>query len=163
MAGEILVAVKGGDPIEEIVPYLEKITQPGVRVLFLIPYPVESRLYWRDHWVTAESARKVMLVERRVNDRYSWEMQKGLAEEKISPARKALQKRRVDVAVEVYTGSLRKKIREYTASGGASLVLMPGESYHPFMRLLQGMVTLFGLLRRPSIPTVILLNPKDAV
>jgi len=42
MSKKILVPLKKHDRIEEIVPYLEEVTQPGTNVVFLIHYPVNG-------------------------------------------------------------------------------------------------------------------------
>jgi hypothetical protein len=41
MAEQILVPLKRNDRVEVIIPYLEKVTQPGMRVVFLAHYPVD--------------------------------------------------------------------------------------------------------------------------
>jgi hypothetical protein len=35
--------VKRNDRVEELFPCVEKVAQPGVRVVFLVPYPVNFR------------------------------------------------------------------------------------------------------------------------
>lgn len=40
MAAKILVPLKRHDRIEAIIPYIAQVTQPGMRVVFLIHHPV---------------------------------------------------------------------------------------------------------------------------
>jgi len=42
-AEQMLVLVKRNDRVEELIPYAPKVAQPGVRVVFLVPYPVNFR------------------------------------------------------------------------------------------------------------------------
>jgi len=42
MAEKILVPLKRHDRVEEVVSYIEKVTQPGTSVVFLIHHPVNS-------------------------------------------------------------------------------------------------------------------------
>ena len=42
MAEKILVPLKRHHRVEEVVPYIEKVTQPGTSVVFLIHHPVTN-------------------------------------------------------------------------------------------------------------------------
>lgn len=163
MAKQILFPLKRDDRIEDLIPFLEELAKPGMRVVFLVPYPVESWLYLKDHWVTTESPREATLAGRKIMDRYSWEVQKGLAEQKVAPAREVLQKVGMEVGVDLYTGSLRKVIEDCTANGDAPLIMMRAGSGHPLMRLLSRTILPFGLFKRPSSPPIVLLHPNDGI
>jgi hypothetical protein len=159
MAGQILVPLKRHDRIEEILPYLEKIAQPGMRVVFLVPYPIEAWLWLQDHWVSTESTREAMSAGRKIMERHSWEMQKGLAEQKISLGCDALHRQGVQVAVDVYTGNLRRIIEDYAANGDVDLIMLQAGSRNRITKLMWRTIPLFGLFNRPSFPPVLLLYP----
>ncbi len=163
MAGQILVPLKRHDRIEEIIPYIETIAKPGMRVVFLIPYPVESRLWFRDHWVTTESTREAMLAGRRIMERYSWEAQRELAEQKVFLAREALRSRGVEITVDVYAGSLKRVVRSYTGNGDIYWIMMQTGSSLPMRGLLDRTLSLFGLLKRPGFSPMLLLHPDYGV
>ena len=42
MATKILVPLKKHDRLEEIVPYIEELAEPGVSVVFLVRHPVSG-------------------------------------------------------------------------------------------------------------------------
>lgn len=161
MAGQILVALNRHDRIQEILPYIEEIAKPGMRIVFLIPYPVELWLYLRDHWVTTESPTKAMLEGRKIMERYSWELQRGLAEQRVFPAREALRKRGVEIAVDIYTGSLRKVVESYTHDGDVHVIMMRAGIGLRIMGFLHGISPLFRLFKRPSFSSVLLLHPDN--
>jgi len=115
MIGKILVALGGNDRVEETIPCVEKLARPGMKVVFLLRYPVEFWRYFRDHWVTTESARNATSAGKTIKEGYSWEAQRALAEQLVAPARLALQSRKVEVEVNLYTGSLAKTVRDYRA------------------------------------------------
>ena len=73
MAKRIVIPLKRNSLIEEILPGLGKIAQPGMRVVFLIPYPVESWSYR-----TTESPTKAMLAGREISHRSSWGPAEGI-------------------------------------------------------------------------------------
>lgn len=160
MAGQILVPLKRNDRIEDVIPYIEDVAKPGMRVSFFIPYPVEPWLWLRDHWVTTESPREAILAGRKITESYSWDMQRGLAERKVVLARQALHKKGVEVTVDVYTGSLKRVVESYLSNGDVQLIVMRARSR--IMSFLYGAIPLFGLFKRPSFSPVLLVHHRPA-
>ncbi|MBI2361335.1 MAG: hypothetical protein HYV04_20910 [Deltaproteobacteria bacterium] len=160
MASQILVALRRSDRVEEMVAYVEKVAQPGGRVVFLVPYPVDLWLYIGDHWVEVESAREAILAGRRLGSRYSWHVQKALAEQKIAPAQEVLARKGVEVAVDLYTGSLKRVLKDYEASGEIYLVIIRALGGRLLANLLQRIAFPFSLSRLPS-SLVLLLNANN--
>lgn len=160
MASHILVALRRHDRVEEVLPYLEKVAQPGGRVVFLVRYPVHLWLYIGDHWVEAESPRKAMLAARHLASQYSWPVQQALAEQKIMPAQMILARKGVKVAVDLYTGSLKRVLKDYAASGEIYLVMLRVMGERWLASLLRRIMFPFSLSRSPS-SLVLLLNAKN--
>jgi hypothetical protein len=138
MAGQILIPFNSDLPVKDIISVIEEAAKPGMRVVFLIRYPVDPWLWFRDHWVTTESSREAMLAGSKVMERYCWEGQRALAEEMVAPWRHVLQKMGVRASVDIYTGSLSSALEKYSRGDEISLV-MPAQSDLPIM----------GFLRRP--------------
>lgn len=138
MAGQILVPFNSHLQLKYIISVIEKAAKPGMRVVFLVRYPVDPWVWFRDHWVTTESSRKAMLAGRKVIEKYSCERQGALAEEMLAPCRHVLQKMGVKATVDVYTGSLSSVVETYSRGNETSLV-MRGQNDLPTM----------GFLRRP--------------
>lgn len=55
MAGQLIVPLKRHEHVADVVPYLEKIGQPGMKVVFLLPLPTRYRNWSRD-WQMAREA-----------------------------------------------------------------------------------------------------------
>lgn len=159
MTRVILVSFKRHNRVEEFIPYLEEVAQPGMRVIFLIPYPVESSISLRDYWVTTESAKQAMLAGKKIMEAHCWELQKRLAEQKLSPAREILARKGVEVAVDICTGSLRKVVKDYTAKGDVHLIMMQAENALWIRRLLWRMSPIFGHFKQPGSSPVLLVHP----
>jgi hypothetical protein len=85
MAGQILVPFNSHFRVEDIISVIEEAAKPGMRVVFLVRYPVDPWVWFRDHWVTTESSRNAMLAGGKVMEKYSWEGQRALAEEMVAP------------------------------------------------------------------------------
>jgi len=71
MEDRIVVALKARDRIQEIIPILQKIAKPGIKVMFLVSYPVDPRAWLRDHRIVTESARKAKACFRRAAREYA--------------------------------------------------------------------------------------------
>jgi hypothetical protein len=138
MAGQILIPFNSDLRVKDIISVIEEAAKPGMRVVFLMRYPVDPWVWFRDHWVTTESSRDAMLAGRKVMERYSWEGQRALAEEMVAPWRYVLQRMGVRASVDIYTGSFSSVLEKYSRGDEISLV-MPAQSDLPIM----------GFLRRP--------------
>jgi len=158
MAGQILIPLNSRHRIKNLIPYLEEVAKPGMRVVFLIPYPVDPWSWLQDHWVTTESSRQAMLAGRKITKTYSRERQKALAEERIAPWHHALHKLDVEVTVDVYTGSLASIVESYNRGGDVSLIMRPQNGLS-IMRSLCQTIAFLGLIKRVSFPPVLLLRP----
>ncbi|TMA09901.1 MAG: universal stress protein [Deltaproteobacteria bacterium] len=141
VAKQIVVPLTRHDRIEEIIPYLEEIAKPGMRVVFLVPYGVELWAYLRDHWITMESP---TLAGKKIKE------QKGSAEHGILAARDAFRSMGVEITVEVYTGSLKRVIRNYTTNGDMHLIIMRAAGVARLMRFFMGCS-----FRQPGLPPVL--------
>jgi hypothetical protein len=159
MEREILVLFRRRDRIEEILPHIEKIAQPGMRVVFLVPYPVKLWPWVRDHWVTTDSSREAMVAGREIMDKYSWEAQKELADQKIFLARAVLHKKQVDVVVNLCVSSMRRVIKDHSVDRKARWVLFRAENRYQLINLIRRTLSLFGASKRPVSPPVLVLHP----
>jgi len=149
MSETILVPIKGRGEIEQIVPYLEKITRPGTRVVFLIRYPADGLNWLAAYSGTMETGVQEVLMANTVSERLAWEEQKRLAEERVFQACKRLRKGGADVDVHVYTGSLRKTLTDRAVYGNSSLILIPAKDGR-LRSLLRGVIGLFSTFKKPA-------------
>ena len=129
MAGQILISFNSHLRVEDIISVIEEAAKPGMRVVFLVRYPVDPWVWFRDHWVTTESSRNAMLAGRKITERYSQEGQRALAERRVAPWRYVLQKMGVKATVAVYTGSLSSVVETYRRENEISLVMQDHPRY----------------------------------
>jgi hypothetical protein len=160
MLEKILVVFRGSDRVDRMVPYLEKLVTPGMTAIFLIPYPLDSRQYLRDCWVTTESPRAAASAAAELNRHYSWEAQLELAENRLAAVRRALEKIPVEVEIRLYSRSLRAAVQACTAGGDVRWVVIPARSIL-WSRLRAARHGLFAA-SRTSAP-IILQDPQLAV
>jgi hypothetical protein len=159
MAKQILVPLRKDDRIEEIIPYIKQVAQPGMSVVFLIHHPVNGFKGLQAYCGIMECGLDNTLALRRMEESCSMETRKRLAQQRVFHTCAALQQLGVKIAVELYTGSLRKTLRGYVLSGDVDLIVMRPGFGLGITRLLHGMVSFWGALKRPSIRPVFLLQP----
>ena len=110
MEKRVLVGLRSDGQIDDAVSFLQDIVTPGMKVVFLIPYPVEPWSYLPPHCDDAESGRAATLAGRKHLGQFTWETQCNLTEAKLSSARQALGDKNVEVEFELYTGRLMSAI-----------------------------------------------------
>ncbi|MEX0802252.1 MAG: hypothetical protein WD688_02865 [Candidatus Binatia bacterium] len=154
MNKKILVPLGQHDRTEEMIPYIEGVARSGMRVVFLVRYPVGG-LQWPTKEPETESASEV----KELLDYYSWEANLERANADIAPAVEALGESGVEVSVDVYAGSLKKAVRSHTASGDVHLVMTRASIGQRIAGFLNGSSSLFDLFKQP---TVLLIHPGMA-
>ncbi|MGE5305318.1 MAG: hypothetical protein ACM3TN_18565 [Alphaproteobacteria bacterium] len=163
MAEKILVPLKRYDRVEEVIPYIEKVTQPGASVVFLIHHPTNNHKWLQAYCGIMESGLEKTLAIRRMVESYSMKMRSQLARQKVFNTCAALHKLGVKVAVEIYTGSLRKTLKSHVLGGDVDLIVMRPGIGNRFMNFLQGVISVRNLIRRTAFVPVFVLNPKQHI
>ena len=159
MAEKILVPLRRDDRIEEIIPYIKQVAQPGMSVVFLIRHQVDGFKWLQAYCGIMECGIENALALRRMEESYALETRRRLAQQRVFHACAALQQLGVKMAVELYTGSLRKTLRGYVLNGDVDFILMRPGIGVGIMRFLRAMVSLWSAPKRPSIRPVLLLHP----
>ncbi len=151
MAKQILVPLKRDDQVEAIIPNIERIAQPGMRVVFLLRYPLDGfQAHIRAGRATGETGIPKPAVVRTIVESYSLESQQRLARQRVFPACDALQKKGAEVAVDVYTGNLGDAVKSYTAKGDVHLILQRAGIGHLISRFINDMISVLRSEERPS-------------
>jgi len=142
VTGQILVPLRRNDRIEDVVPYLEQIAQPGCKVTLLVHYSVENL-----DWYQSKLAASVI------------EEQKLVAKKNTFLALEPLRERDVNVVLDIYAGPLKKVVKQYTRRGDVDLVMFATGARSWVGRLFQNcLLTLnFSFLSKSS--SVLLLRP----
>jgi hypothetical protein len=158
MSKEILVNFKSYDRVEDILPCLERVAQPGTKVTFLVRYPVDGIISIRSNEVFGRAA--ALAETRRLGKYYSWEENQKRAEWKVSPARETLERKGAEVAVDLYAGSLKQAIKSHVPEGGENLVMTRAGIGHWIASFLNGANPALRLFGRPSLSPVLLIQPR---
>lgn len=141
MTGQILVPLRRGDSIADVIPYLEQIAGPGSKIIFLVHYSVEGL-----DWFQNKSTTSVIKEQKRVPDK------KTLALER-------LRERDMTVALDIYAGPLRKVVKQYTRRGDIGLVMVVARGKSWLGRLFQNSLVFLNLSCVSKSASVLLLRP----
>jgi hypothetical protein len=103
MNKQILVSLEQSDRIEEMIPYIEDVARPGMKVIFLVRYPVDGFIRAKE-----EYGMRAALEARKLVTYYSWEGNLESARKQVAPACEALRSKGIEAVVDVYAGSLKR-------------------------------------------------------
>lgn len=157
MNKHILVPMKRNDRAEDFIPYVEKVARRGMKVVFMVPYPVDG--FRGSH---EEFGRKAIEEGKRLVSYYTWDTNLQKAKDRISPALKILPAKGVEVAVDLYAGSMRRAVGEYAAKGDIHLIVTRAGIGQRIAGFLNGSNSLLDLFKRPALSPVLLVHPGMA-
>jgi len=155
MNNKILVPMKRNDRLEDFIPYVEKVARPGMKVIFMMPYPVGGLC-----WSTEEFGQRAIVEGKRLTSYYTWDTNLQKAKGQISAALKFLPAKGIEVAVDLYAGSMRSVVRDQAAKGDVHLIVTRAGIGDWIARLSDGALSVFKWFRRPSFSPVMLINPR---
>lgn len=156
MAKQILVPVSRNDRVKEMIPYVERVAQPGMKVVFLLRFPVDGfQECIRAGMTTGETGIPNPDKVNKLGARYSLESQQQLAQRRVYPACDAVQKKGAEVSVEVYSRYLREVLREYAANGDVHLIVQRTGIGHLISRFFNDLISAVRWIKSPnSSPTL---------
>lgn len=157
MNKQILVPMKRSDRAEDLIPYVEKVSRPGIKVIFMVPYPTDGFC-----WAREEFGRKAIEEAKRLANYYRWDVNLQKAKDRIAPLLKSLTAKGIEVAVELYAGSMRNAVKEYAAKGDVHLIVTSASIGQRIAGVLNGSNSLLDLFKRPALSPVLLVHPGMA-
>jgi hypothetical protein len=173
MAEQILVALRNHDRLSRMVPYIEEIASPGMKVILLIPFDLRTA---SDAFRTESVALKRLNQERtlgqidgatdttaNIKGAHIVEEEDRRAEHKVFLALERLLKKGIDISVNVYTGSLRSAVKSYTARGNVHVIMRRAGRALMMLQFFCRSVPNFVLLKRPSLSPIRMLRANQTV
>jgi hypothetical protein len=155
MNKKILVPLGQYDRIEEMIPYIESVARPGMKVVFLVRYPVDGM-----RWQKEEYGMRAALEAKELVSYYSWEGNLEKAKTQVTPACGDLRAKGIEGAVDVYAGSLKKAVRSHMLNGDVHLIMTRAGVGDWIAKLFDGTTSVFNWFKRPSFSPVLLINPR---
>lgn len=158
MTRKIMVLMKRKDQVEDFFPYIENVARSGMKVVFMIPYPVDGL-----RGSTTELGHKAIAEGKSLASYYVWDTNLQKAKDRISAALKVLLAKGIEVGVGLYGGSMRSAVRDYAAKSDVHLIMTRAGIGDWIARLFDGTTSVFKWFRRPSFSPVLMINPRTLV
>ena len=149
MAIKILVPLRKHDRLDEIVPYIEEVAEPGASVVFLIRHPVSGFKWLQAYAAISQCGIETALAIRRMAESYSSRTRMQLADQKVFFACEALHRLSVTVTVDTYAGSLSKALSNYASHENVQFVVMQPGIGQRIASYLQGVISIQSIFRHP--------------
>ena len=162
MQKQILVSLRRSDRIEEILPYVEQIAQPGMKVVFLVHCGFRGFQDLLDQLLAVNAGITPAHLPGK-NTRDSWQSRKHFVREEVLCACTGLTNGGIKIGVNVYAGRLAGVVREFIANEDIDLVLMGPRAGDRLRNLLRKMGPLAPLFKAPVFSPVLLLHPNHTV
>lgn len=165
MGGHILVALKSDDRLEQFLPYIETIAQPGVTLVYLIRYPrIGGFKLVQDRWMGEEVLEDSTSAQTSISEQDSLEEEQiRLNQVKVFIAQEALRKKGIEIVVDVYKGRLKKVIERYMRKGGVKFILMRAQGALRNTGFSPWRLSLFRFFKEPILSPVLLIYPDTLV
>jgi hypothetical protein len=173
MAPQILVALKSEDRLSQMIPYIEKIAQPGMKVVFLIGFhPLAASTTPRYNTLGLRfledprfdgDVEKPQFAAEISSGTQSMEKQRLSVEHKVFLALEALRKRGVEILVDVYVGSLKRVLKNYTRKGNVHFIVKRLGKIPAMMQFVCTAFPFFSAFKQRAFSPVLLLHTTHAV
>ena len=154
MAKQILVPMKRNDRVEDFIAYIEKVARPGMKVVFMVRYPVDGL-----RWSNEEFGIKAIRDGISLANSYTWANCQKEAKERVSRASTALPARKIEVETNLYAGSIRSAVHERMTKGGVHLIVTRAGILEKIARLFNGTNSLLDLFKQPVESAVLMIHP----
>lgn len=159
MREHILVSLDCRDRIHEIIPYLDKIAKPGMRVVFLVRRSATNWPWMAAHLAAIQTGNWLTLSPTRA----ALESAERSVERQLKDVGEALRRKGLQMEIKVYDGSFRKIVVEFAQRHDVRFVMMPASFQCSWFRVLRLIAHNFKLPKRSRVSPVLLfyLTPMD--
>jgi hypothetical protein len=159
--GQIIVPLRGSDRIEQFLPYIEQVTQPRMKVVFLVDCGTSRFRELTDQLLAIHTGIQPAFLPGQSEDRIVENATRS-AQERAFSACQSLRQKGVTVDVNIYSGRLRRVLKDYLEKGDVYLVMMR-PNLDRLMAYLGKIGSAFRSFKPASIPPVLLLHPSSIV
>jgi hypothetical protein len=173
MGPQILVALKSEDRLSQMIPYIEKIAQPGMKVVFLIGFrPLAAATTPRDNAPGLRVLEEPRLDGEAETQQFAAEISSGTpsmekqrlsVEHKVFLALEALRKKGVEILVDVYAGSLKRVVKHYMRKGNVHFIVKRVGKVASMIQFVRRTFPILGSFNQRTSSAILLLHSTHAV
>jgi hypothetical protein len=158
---QIIVPLRGSDRIEQFLPYIMQVVQPGMKIVFLVNFGTSRLKELTDPLLAIHTGIQPAFLPGQSDDAIV-ENATRFAQERVLRGCQTLRQRGVTVDVNIYSGRLRRVLKDYLEKGDVYLVMMR-PNLDRLMAYLGKIGSAFRSFKPASIPPVLLLHPSNIV
>jgi hypothetical protein len=167
VGAKILVALRNRDRLSDVIPHIEEVAKPGMKVVFLIRFapsntfgtqPVNGFASRLDNQTSpAEDMGESTSVQGNLMGMRSL-ARRLAAEHKVYLAMEGLRKRGVEITVDVYTGSLKRVLKGYTVRDEIHMIIKIEGRALAVAQFLRNALSVLSFFKQPDFAPVRLLR-----
>jgi hypothetical protein len=125
MVDQILIALKRNDRVEEIIPFIQQIARPGMKLLCLVHCGVSGLNALMDQLLAIRTGIRLEVLAGSNSKGDVLKERRQWAEQRVLPACDVLRNRGVKIEVIAYAGRLQRVVQNYLQKEDIRLVMMP--------------------------------------
>jgi hypothetical protein len=157
--GQIIVPLRGSDRIEQFLPYIEQVAQPGMKIVFLVHFGVSRFRELTDQLLAIHTGIQPAFLPAQSEEGVVKNARRSTQQCFISVC-EMLRQKDVTVAVNVYSGRLRRVLKDYLEKEDVYLVMMR-PNLDRVAAYLGKIGSAFRSFKPATIPPVLLLHPSN--
>jgi len=159
--GQIIVPLRGSDRIEQFLPYIEQVARRGMKVVFLIHFGMSRFKELTDQLMAIHTGIQPAFLPGQSEEGIVEEARRS-ARQRVLSACQTLREKGVTVDVSIYSGRLRRVLKDYLEKEDVYLVMM-----RPNLDRVAGYLgkigSAFRFFKPATVPPVLLLHPSNIV
>jgi hypothetical protein len=152
MNRHVLVVLRRGDDLDDVLPYVEEIARPGLTITFLIDHSLSGLTE------VLNQAFKTTPVQQLSRTGPDVESPMGTTngdQQSGTASRQELRKQGVEIKVRVYTGNLKRILRELMEKECVQTIVMRQHKDHFWRQLLSLGITAGPMVTVPATPLLL--------
>jgi hypothetical protein len=121
--GQIIVPLRGSDRIEQFLPYIEQVAQPGMKIVFLVHFDVSRFKELTDQLLAIHTGIQPAFLPAQSEDGIVEDARRSV-QYRVLSACETFRKKGITVDVNIYAGPLRRVVNDYLKKEDVYLVMM---------------------------------------
>jgi hypothetical protein len=158
---QIIIPLRGSDRIEQFLPYIPQVVQPGMKVIFLVHFGMSRFKELTDSLLAIHTGIQPAFLPGQSEERIMEDARRSV-QQRVLFACEALWEKGVTVDVNIYSGRLRRVLNDYLAKEDVYLVMMR-PNLDRVAAYLGKIGSAFRSFKPATVPPVLLLHPSNIV
>jgi hypothetical protein len=157
--GQIIVPLRGSDRIGQFLPYIVQVAQPGMKIVFLVNFGMSRFKELTDPLLAIHTGIQPAFLPGQSEEGIVEDARRS-AQQRVFFACQTLREKGVAVDVNIYSGRLRRVLKDYLEKEDVYLVMMR-PNLDRVAAYLGKIGSAFRSFKPATVPPVLLLHPSN--